>query len=87
MPRVSPPRPGARNAAGAPNPGTPVALGTTLRGPSWETATTPTSYHLVTRDSGKGPDLAGGGTADGVDVRQWTWLNNACRRWRLVPTT
>nr|WP_141308271.1 RICIN domain-containing protein [Streptomyces spinoverrucosus] len=27
------------------------------------------------------------GTANGTDVRQWTWLNNSCQQWRLVPTT
>jgi hypothetical protein len=25
--------------------------------------------------------------ANATDVRQWTWLNNNCQQWRLVPAT
>ena len=27
------------------------------------------------------------GTADGADVRQWTWLDNTCQQFTLVPVT
>ncbi|NUR39197.1 MAG: family 43 glycosylhydrolase, partial [Streptomyces sp.] len=54
------------NADGTPNFGTPVTLGTSLPGPSGETAATPTSYTLVNRNSGKCLDVNGGGTADGT---------------------
>ncbi|MFJ4833682.1 RICIN domain-containing protein [Streptomyces sp. NPDC088747] len=43
-------------------------------------------YTPVNRHSGKCLDLAGGSTADGAYLRQWTWLNNNCRQWRLQPT-
>ncbi|MFM9444340.1 RICIN domain-containing protein [Streptomyces acidiscabies] len=67
-----------------------------LLGPSGESAATPTSYTLVNRDSGKCLDLNGSSSADGAnvqqwtctggaDLRQWTWLDNNCRQWRLVP--
>lgn len=73
------------NADGTPDFGKPVALGGTRPGPSGETAATPASYALVNRNSGKCLDVTGGG-ADGTDVRQWSWLNNTCQQWRLVPT-
>ncbi|QNP69410.1 RICIN domain-containing protein [Streptomyces roseirectus] len=73
------------NADGTPDFGTPVATGPTLPGPSGESANTPTACTLVDRDSGKCLDVSGGSNADGANVRQWTWLNNTCRQWRLVP--
>ncbi|MBV7696259.1 family 43 glycosylhydrolase [Streptomyces sp. TRM70350] len=71
------------NADGTPNFGTPVALGTTLPGPSGETAATPTSYTLVNRNSGKCLDVAGGNTADGTDIFQWTCNGGANQKWRI----
>ncbi|MGW2614935.1 family 43 glycosylhydrolase [Streptomyces sp. NPDC001500] len=71
------------NADGTPNFGVPVALGTTLPGPSGETATTPTSYTLVNRNSGKCLDVAGGSAADGANVLQWTCNGGANQKWRV----
>ena len=31
--------------------------------------------------------MADCGTADGTDVRQWTWLNNTCQQFKLVPVS
>ncbi|MFF3819376.1 RICIN domain-containing protein [Streptomyces bluensis] len=42
---------------------------------------------LVNAATGKVADVADCGTGDGVDVRQWSRLNNTCRQWRIVPTT
>ncbi|MFG2942925.1 family 43 glycosylhydrolase [Streptomyces sp. NPDC048282] len=71
------------NAGGTPNLGTPVATGTTLAGPSGETATTPTAYTLVNRNSGKCLDVAGGNTADGTNVFQWTCNGGGNQKWRV----
>ncbi|MFJ8539734.1 family 43 glycosylhydrolase [Streptomyces sp. NPDC093591] len=71
------------NADGTPNFGTPVALGTTLPGPSGETAATPTSYTLVNRNSGKCLDVNGGNTADGTNIFQWTCTGGANQKWKL----
>ncbi|MBA2806813.1 family 43 glycosylhydrolase [Streptomyces sp. KM273126] len=71
------------NADGTPDFGTPVALGTTLAGPSGETATTPTAYTLVNRNSGKCLDVNGGGTADGANILQWTCNGGANQKWRI----
>ncbi|MGW6733671.1 family 43 glycosylhydrolase [Streptomyces sp. NPDC055013] len=71
------------NADGTPNFGTPVALGTTLPGPSGETAATPTSYTLVNRNSGKCLDVNGGSTADGTDIFQWTCTGGANQKWKV----
>ncbi|MEU6305085.1 family 43 glycosylhydrolase [Streptomyces chartreusis] len=71
------------NADGTPNLGTPVALGTTLPGPSGESAATPTAYTLVNRNSGKCLDVDGGGTADGVDIFQWTCNGGSNQKWRV----
>ncbi|MFI7640696.1 RICIN domain-containing protein [Nonomuraea sp. NPDC049400] len=38
---------------------------------------------LVNVATGKVADVANCGTADGVDVRQWSWLNNACQQWSI----
>ncbi|MFD5012427.1 RICIN domain-containing protein [Streptomyces chartreusis] len=24
-------------------------------------------------------------STDGADLRQWSWLNNTCQQWRLMP--
>lgn len=71
------------NAGGTPNLGTPVATGTTLAGPSGETAATSTAYTLVNRNSGKCLDVAGGNTADGTNVFQWTCNGGANQKWRV----
>ena len=36
--------------------------------------------------TGKVMDTADCSTADGADLRQWSWLNNTCQRFRLVFT-
>jgi GH43 family beta-xylosidase len=71
------------NADGTPNFGTPVRLGTTLDGPAGETAATPTGYRIVNRNSGKCLEVAGGSTADGANIQQWTCNGGANQRWRL----
>ncbi|WP_216588995.1 family 43 glycosylhydrolase [Streptomyces brasiliscabiei] len=71
------------NADGTPNFGTPVALGTTLAGPSGETATTPTAYTIVNRNSGKCLDVENGSTADGTNIFQWTCTGGANQKWRV----
>jgi GH43 family beta-xylosidase len=71
------------NADGTPNLGAPVRPGTTLDGPAGETAATPTAYTVVNRNSGKCLDLAGGSTADGANVQQWTCNAGANQRWRF----
>jgi GH43 family beta-xylosidase len=71
------------NADGTPNFGTPVSLGTSLPGPSGETAVTPTSYTLVNRNSGKCLDVNGGNAADGTNIFQWTCNGGTNQKWRL----
>ncbi|MDO0937614.1 family 43 glycosylhydrolase [Streptomyces sp. DG2A-72] len=71
------------NADGTPNFGTPVALGTTLPGPSGETAATPTAYTLVNRNSGKCLDVNGGSTADGANIFQWTCNGGTNQKWKV----
>ncbi|MFD0773982.1 family 43 glycosylhydrolase [Streptomonospora algeriensis] len=39
---------------------------------------------LVNHASGRSLDVAECGSADGTDVRQWTWLDNACQRFRMA---
>lgn len=41
---------------------------------------------VVNVGSGKVLDVADCGTADGAAVRQWSWLNNTCQRFRPVVT-
>jgi hypothetical protein len=43
------------------------------------------STRLVPRHSGKALDLAGCGLGDGVNIAQWTWLDNVCQRFYLRP--
>ncbi|MCL7429631.1 family 43 glycosylhydrolase [Streptomyces sp. YS415] len=71
------------NADGSPNLGTPVALGASLAGPSGEPASASTTYTLSNRNSGKCLDVAGGSTADGANVQQWTCNGGTNQRWRL----
>jgi GH43 family beta-xylosidase len=71
------------NADGTPNFGTPVRLGSTMDGPAGETANTPTGYRIVNRNSGKCLEVAGGSTADGANIQQWTCNGGANQRWRL----
>jgi GH43 family beta-xylosidase len=71
------------NADGTPNFGVPVRLGTTVDGPAGETAATPTSYRIVNRNSGKCLEVAGGSTADGANIQQWTCNGGTNQRWRL----
>ncbi|WP_158839643.1 family 43 glycosylhydrolase [Saccharothrix deserti] len=73
----------AWNADGTPNFGQPVALGTTLDGPSGETAATPTAYRIVNRNSGKCLDVASGSSADGANVFQWTCNGGTNQLWRV----
>ncbi|MFD3654609.1 family 43 glycosylhydrolase [Streptomyces sp. NPDC058620] len=71
------------NADGTPDFGAPIALGATRPGPSGETALTPTAYTLVNRNSGKCLDVAGGNTADGTNIAQWTCSGGANQKWRI----
>ncbi|HEX2300884.1 MAG TPA: family 43 glycosylhydrolase, partial [Pseudonocardiaceae bacterium] len=71
------------NADGTPNFGTPVRLGTTLDGPSGETAATPASYTIVNRNSGKCLQIADGSTADGATAQQSTCTGASSQRWRF----
>jgi hypothetical protein len=43
------------------------------------------STRLVPRHSGKALDLANCGLADGVNIAQWSWLDNICQRFYLRP--
>jgi GH43 family beta-xylosidase len=71
------------NADGTPDLGTPVALGASGAGPSGEPAATSTTYTLTNRNSGKCLAVAGGSTADGANVAQYTCTGGASQRWRL----
>ncbi|WP_405717980.1 family 43 glycosylhydrolase [Streptomyces sp. NBC_01537] len=71
------------NSDGTPNLGTPVATGTSLAGPSGETAATPTAYTITNRNSGKCLDVSGSSTADGADVIQYTCNGGANQKWRI----
>ncbi|WP_327745628.1 family 43 glycosylhydrolase [Streptomyces europaeiscabiei] len=71
------------NADGTPDFGTPVALGTTLPGPSGETAATPTAYQLVNRNSGKCLDVVNGDSTDGTNIQQWACHTGANQKWRI----
>ena len=44
-------------------------------------------YRLMSRSSNKAMDAANCGTADGTNVAQWAWLDNACQQWQVIPTT
>lgn len=54
----------------------------------WVLDSTADGYHrLVNKQSNKVLDLADCGTADGVNVRQWAWLDNTCQQWQPITTT
>ncbi|OAH15926.1 RICIN domain-containing protein [Streptomyces jeddahensis] len=40
---------------------------------------------IVNQATGKVADVANCSTADGADVRQWSWLSNTCQQWQLKP--
>ena len=42
-------------------------------------------YRIVAQHSGKALDVAGCGTADGTDIRQWSSLDNSCQQFKLQP--
>ncbi|MFE6195183.1 family 43 glycosylhydrolase [Streptomyces sp. NPDC057838] len=71
------------NADGTPDFGTPVRLGASLPGPSGEPSGASTTYTVTNRNSGKCLDVAGGSSADGANVAQYTCNGNANQRWRL----
>ena len=45
-----------------------------------------TVYRLVNRESGEVADALGSGTADGTDVRQQPWRNQANQKWTFTST-
>ncbi|TLS44336.1 alpha-L-fucosidase [Streptomyces montanus] len=45
-----------------------------------------TVYRLVARHSGKVADVEGGRTANGTNVDQWPWLNQANQKWTFTST-
>ncbi|MGA5200320.1 RICIN domain-containing protein [Streptomyces variegatus] len=57
----------------------PALLSTTLPGDG-------TVYRLVARHSGKVADAEGAGTANGTNVDQWPWLNQANQKWTFTST-
>lgn len=57
----------------------PALLSTTLPGGG-------TVYRLVARHSGKVADVEGAGTANGTNVDQWPWLNQANQKWTFTST-
>ncbi|NYI05662.1 hypothetical protein FHU37_002605 [Allostreptomyces psammosilenae] len=40
---------------------------------------------VINRHSGSVLDVANCGTADGTNVQQWSWLDNTCQRFTVVP--
>ncbi|KKD06969.1 family 43 glycosylhydrolase [Streptomyces sp. WM6386] len=71
------------NSDGTPNFGTPVALGSSMTGPSGEPSTTSTTYTISNRNSGKCLDVAGSSTADGANVQQYTCNGGNNQKWRV----
>ena len=71
------------NSDGTPNFGTPVALGSSMTGPSGEPSSTSTTYTLTNRNSGKCLDVAGSSTADGANVQQYTCNGGNNQKWRV----
>jgi GH43 family beta-xylosidase len=71
------------NSDNSPNLGTPVRTGASLAAPAGETASTPTAYTIVNRNSGKCLEVENGSTADGANVRQWTCNGGNAQRWRV----
>lgn len=59
-------------------------LGTGMSTPAKPNITFPVAngtYKLIAKHSGKAVDVANCGTADGVNVQQWTDLGNTCQQW------
>ncbi|MYW63035.1 family 43 glycosylhydrolase [Streptomyces sp. SID8379] len=71
------------NADGSPNLGTPNALGSSTAGPSGEPSSTPTTYTLTNRASGKCLEVAGSSSADGANVQQYACDGGGNQRWRI----
>ncbi|MEO3855150.1 family 43 glycosylhydrolase [Acrocarpospora sp. B8E8] len=71
------------NSDGSPNFGTPVGTGVSLAAPAGETASTPSAYTLVNRNSGKCLDVNASSGADGANVRQWACTGGNNQRWRV----
>jgi len=67
-----------------PTPGGPTATNTPTSSGSFPVPGT--QYRLINRNSGKVADVENCGTANSVNVRQWTWLSNNCQRWTFVAT-
>ncbi|MDQ1017584.1 RICIN domain-containing protein [Streptomyces afghaniensis] len=57
----------------------PALVSTTLPGDG-------TVYRLVARHSGKVADVEGARTANGTNVDQWPWLNQANQKWTFTST-
>ncbi|PAZ13994.1 alpha-L-fucosidase [Streptomyces sp. SA15] len=57
----------------------PALVSTTLPGDG-------TVYRLVARHSGKVADVEGARTANGTNVHQWPWLNQANQKWTFTST-
>ncbi|WP_405970487.1 RICIN domain-containing protein [Streptomyces sp. NBC_00988] len=43
-----------------------------------------TVYRLMNRNSGKAVDVSGAGTADGTNILQWPWLDQANQKWTFA---
>ncbi|GAA1008166.1 hypothetical protein Aple_071040 [Acrocarpospora pleiomorpha] len=71
------------NSDGSPNFGSPVGTGVSLAAPGGETASTPSAYRLVNRNSGKCLEVSGSSGADGANVQQWACNAGNNQRWRI----
>ncbi|MFB9628712.1 RICIN domain-containing protein [Nonomuraea helvata] len=47
----------------------------------------PSERRLVNTATGEVAHAANCGTADGVDVRQWSRHNSACQQWSIRPVS
>ncbi|MFI0539595.1 alpha-L-fucosidase [Streptomyces sp. WSLK1-3] len=66
-----------------------VRIGGRTARPALVSATLPgnsTLYRLVNRNSGKVADVERGGTANGANVLQWSWLNAVNQKWTFTNT-
>lgn len=76
------------NATGTSDGANVVQQGCTGNASQWVLDPTADGYYrLVNVNSGKALDVTDCGSGDGVNVRQWAWLNNACQQFQVVPTT
>ncbi|MFF8099381.1 family 43 glycosylhydrolase [Streptomyces sp. NPDC016640] len=71
------------NSDGSPDFGTPVRLGASRAGPSGEPSAVSTTYTVTNRNSGKCLEVAGGSSADGGNVQQYSCNGGTHQRWRL----